>query len=61
MAFNHIEQRVGIKTLTQDERRAEPETSEHGEKPAAVYHRASQSDDLVAIEIQVPERLRNFR
>jgi hypothetical protein len=61
MAFDHIEQSLGIKMLTQDERSAEPDTGKHGEKAASVYHRASQSCDLVAIEIPVLKRFRRLR
>jgi hypothetical protein len=53
MAFNRIEHGIGIKTLKQDERYPEPDTGEHGKKPTAVYHRAKQRGDLVAIEIPV--------
>jgi hypothetical protein len=44
---------LGIKTLKQDERHAELDTGEHGEKPTAVYHRAKQRGDLIVIEIKV--------
>jgi hypothetical protein len=53
MAFNRVEYSIGIKTLKQDERHAEPDTGEHGEKPTAMYHRTKQRADLIAIEIPV--------
>jgi hypothetical protein len=55
MAFNRIEQDIGIKTLKQDERRAEPDTGEHSEKSAGVDHRHCQCGDLVSIEISALE------
>ena len=53
MAFNRIKYGIGIKTLMQDERHAEPDTGQHGEKPTGVDHRAKQTGDLMAIEIPV--------
>jgi hypothetical protein len=61
MAFNRIEFGIGIKTLKQDERHTQPDTGQHGEKPAGVYHRAKQRGDLVAIETKVFKRLGSFR
>ena len=51
--FNRIKDGIGIKTLMQDERHPEPDTGEHSKKPTAVYHRAKQTGDLMAIEIKV--------
>jgi len=53
MAFNRIEYGIRIKTLEQDERHAKPDTGQHSEKATAVYHRAKQRGDLVAIETPV--------
>jgi hypothetical protein len=53
MAFNRIEYGIGIKTLKQDERHAQPDAGEHSEKSTGVNHRAKQRGDLIAIKIKV--------
>ena len=53
VAFNRIEEGLGIKPLEQDERHAEADTGQQGEQPTGVDHRARQRGDLIAIEIKV--------
>jgi len=61
MSFHRVQQGIGIETLAQDERHAEPQKGEHRKKPAGVNHRQGQGGHLVFIEIQVFVRCRNFR
>jgi hypothetical protein len=50
MAFNRIEDGLGLKPLQQDKRHAEAEAGQQGEEPTGVDHRAKQRGDLIAIE-----------
>ena len=57
MAFNRIEDGLGLKPLQQDKWHAEVEGGQLGEEPTGVDHRAKQRSDLIAIEIPVGKAL----
>jgi len=57
LAFDRIQHRVRIKTLQQDERYAESDTGQHGEKSTTVYHWGRHRGDLVTVQVPVLKRL----